>query len=124
MSASAYVSCKYNKMTNVTGTEELLIDIGSSSRIRVFSIFAINNYNYVANKSFGYILKEGSGGDVIYSRGITFGNNLNAGQSDPGIEPVSQPKIPDHGIECFSDLYVEGIGTHGIRALTICYQTG
>ncbi len=122
MSVSAYVSCKYHDMSTTQGSEELLIDIGSNSRIRIFSVFSIDNFVYGSTKSSGFVLREGSGGSVIYSRGIS--NFSSASNSLPGWNPVDQNAFPENGIECFSDLYVEGIGTDGTLALTICYQVG
>ena len=123
MSVSAYVSCKYHDMSTTQGSEELLIDIGSNSRIRIFSVVSIDNFVYSGSAgSYGFVLKEGSGGSVIYSRGISdYNSNSN---SRPGYNPVDQNAFPENGIECFSDLYVEGIGANGTLALTICYQVG
>jgi len=123
MSLSSYVSCKYHEMSATQGSEELLIDIGSNSRIRIFSIFSIDNFDYsTVARSFGFVLKDGSGGSVIYSAGISDFNGSYA--AVPGYNPTNSNTLPDHGIECFSDLYVEGIGTSGTKALTICYQVG
>lgn len=122
MSLSSYVSCKYHEMSATQGSEELLIDIGSNSRIRIFSIFSIDNFDYGGIKSFGFVLRDGPSGIVIYSQGIT--SSTLTMQSVPGLNPASSSTLPEHGIECFSDLYVEGIGTNGTKALTICYQVG
>tara|TARA_R110002153_G_scaffold170475_2_gene323318 strand:- start:445 stop:777 length:333 start_codon:yes stop_codon:yes gene_type:complete len=110
-------------MSATQGSEELLIDIGSNSRIRIFSIFSIDNFVYNASpRSFGFVLKDGSGGSVIYSAGIS--DNSGSFNLRPGYSPNSSNALPEHGIECLSDLYVEGIGTSGTKALTICYQVG
>jgi len=123
MSLSSYVSCKYHKMSATQGSEELLIDIGSNSRIRIFSIFNIDNFVYnPSSRSFGFVLKDGAGGSVIYSAGLL--DYIGEYALVPGYNPISSNTLPDHGIECFSDLYVEGIGTSGTKALTICYQVG
>jgi hypothetical protein len=124
MSVSAYVSCKYHNMSTNQGSEELLVDIGSNSRIRVFSVFSINDFSYPGSSmSTGFVLKDGSGGSVIYSDG--FSNIFNgAANENPGYNPFEHKALPEHGIQCFSSLYVEGIGTNGIKALTFCYQVG
>jgi len=111
-------------MSTNQGSEELLIDIGSNSRIRVFSVFSINDFLYVnSSMTTGFVLKDGSGGSVIYSDGFS---NIFQGTSNvmPGYNPVEHKSLPEHGIQCFSNLYVEGIGTNGIKALTVCYQVG
>jgi len=119
MSHSAYVISKYHKMSSAVGSEELLIDIGDSSRVRIFSIFAINKFDGNSNLECGFSLQEGSGGPDIYSSGVTFGYN-----GTSSFEPLPQVSFPSHGIVSFSDVFVSGIGADGVLALTIFYQVG
>ena len=102
MSQSAYVISKYHKMSSTVGSEELLIDIGANSRVRIFSIFAVNNFNATANSS-----------------GVTVGSS-----GTSLVQPLSQVSFPSHGIVSLSDVFVSGIGTTGVAALTVFYQVG
>jgi len=108
-------------MGTSAGSEELLIDIESNSRIRLFSFFAIYSFTSAIDAEMGFVLKDGSGGSDIYSSGVTYGNK---GASTLYIEPLSQIKLPEPGIVSFSDLYLEGIGNYGLKALTVFYQVG
>tara|TARA_R110000824_G_scaffold124878_2_gene283702 strand:- start:2454 stop:2813 length:360 start_codon:yes stop_codon:yes gene_type:complete len=119
MSQSAYVISKYHKMSSTVGSEELLIDIGANSRVRIFSIFAVNNFNATANSESGFSLQEGSGGSDIYSSGVTVGSS-----GTSLVQPLSQVSFPSHGIVSLSDVFVSGIGTTGVAALTVFYQVG
>lgn len=114
-----YVISKYHEMSSETGSEKL-VDIGASSRIRLFSVFSIYNFLSGANYEMGFSLTEGDGGSDIYSSGIQLGSSGNFAER---ISPFAQYALPDQGVMFLSDMYVKGNG-NGLKALTIFYQVG
>jgi hypothetical protein len=114
-----YVISKYHEMSSETGSEKL-VDIGTSSRIRLFSVFSIYSFLSVANLEMGFSLTEGDGGSDIYSSGMQLGS---LGANTVNITPFAQYALPDQGVMFLSDMYVQGNG-NGLKALTIFYQVG
>jgi len=114
-----YVISKYHEMSSETGSERL-VDIGASSRIRLFSVFSIYSFLSAANAEMGFSLTEGDGGSDIYSSGMKLGAQ---GANSLHITPFAQYALPDQGVIFLSDMYVQGNG-NGLKALTIFYQVG
>ncbi|MBE85108.1 MAG: hypothetical protein CME21_21340 [Gemmatimonadetes bacterium] len=125
---SAYVSCAYKNIPAADATsKQLLIDLSSSSSIRLFSVHfvpAAHSSAAATSASSGVEIygSDPDGGDSPFYEEKLF-SGFYTGFT--GFWNLNGPRVDPHGVffSDASDIYVKGVGV-GIAFVSITYQLG